>query len=211
MNYNQYGRSMIEMLGVLAIIGVLSVGGIAGYSKAMEKFKVNKAIGEYSMLIMGVLEHLDDFKNLDTSRDVGVTDLAQSLNLIPNSWTVHNAIQSEDAYGNGIDLYIRKKKFYFDVYIGKVSFDDNNQNPTSPNFSIKFCEELLQNVYAPLHTVAIYAGIYKSSTMKTTAFWGDAYCSDDKKCLSTITIDEIHKACSSCGKTSEYCNVTATF
>ena len=84
MNYNQYGRSMIEMLGVLAIIGVLSVGGIAGYSKAMEKFKVNKAIGEYSMLIMGVLEHLDDFKNLDTSRDVGVTDLAQSLNLIPN-------------------------------------------------------------------------------------------------------------------------------
>ena len=33
---NFFGRSMIEMLGVLAIIGVLSVGGIAGYSKAME-------------------------------------------------------------------------------------------------------------------------------------------------------------------------------
>lgn len=31
----QAGRSMIEMLGVLAIIGILSVGGIAGYSKAM--------------------------------------------------------------------------------------------------------------------------------------------------------------------------------
>ena len=29
------GRSMVEMLGVLAIIGVLSVGAIAGYSKAM--------------------------------------------------------------------------------------------------------------------------------------------------------------------------------
>ena len=93
------GRSMIEMLGVLAIIGVLSVGGIAGYSKAMEKFKLNKAVSEYSMLIFGVLEHLDDFKNLGTSRDVGVTDLAQSLNLIPDSWTVHNAIQSSDAYG----------------------------------------------------------------------------------------------------------------
>ena len=38
---NQYGRSMIEMLGVLAIIGVLSVGGIAGYSKAMMKSKIN--------------------------------------------------------------------------------------------------------------------------------------------------------------------------
>ena len=31
------GRSMVEMLGVLAIIGVLSVGAIAGYSKAMEE------------------------------------------------------------------------------------------------------------------------------------------------------------------------------
>ena len=29
----QYGRSMIEMLGVLAIVGVLSVGGIAGPSR----------------------------------------------------------------------------------------------------------------------------------------------------------------------------------
>ena len=37
---NNAGRSMIEMLGVLAIIGVLSVGGIAGYSKAMTKFKI---------------------------------------------------------------------------------------------------------------------------------------------------------------------------
>lgn len=44
MKNNQFGRSMLEMLGVLAIIGVLSVGGIAGYSKAMEKFKVNKLI-----------------------------------------------------------------------------------------------------------------------------------------------------------------------
>ncbi|MBR2136742.1 MAG: prepilin-type N-terminal cleavage/methylation domain-containing protein [Alphaproteobacteria bacterium] len=35
---NQSGRSMIEMLGVLAIIGVLSVGGIAGYSKAKASF-----------------------------------------------------------------------------------------------------------------------------------------------------------------------------
>ena len=36
------GRSMVEMLGVLAIIGVLSVGAIAGYSKAMTKYKLNK-------------------------------------------------------------------------------------------------------------------------------------------------------------------------
>lgn len=39
---DRLGRSMIEMLGVLAIIAVLSVGGIAGYSKAMQKFKLNR-------------------------------------------------------------------------------------------------------------------------------------------------------------------------
>ena len=31
MKNNQSGRSMVEMLGVLAIIGVLSAGGLAGY------------------------------------------------------------------------------------------------------------------------------------------------------------------------------------
>lgn len=51
---NENGRSMVEMLGVLAIIGVLSVGGIAGYSKAMNKFKINKMNDQMSMLIANI-------------------------------------------------------------------------------------------------------------------------------------------------------------
>ena len=38
---SQSGRSMVEMLGVLAIIGVLSVGGIAGYSLSMRRHRAN--------------------------------------------------------------------------------------------------------------------------------------------------------------------------
>ena len=38
------GRSMVEMLGVLAIIGVLSIGGIAGYSMAMNRYRANEII-----------------------------------------------------------------------------------------------------------------------------------------------------------------------
>ncbi len=41
---NESGRSMVEMLGVLAIIGVLSVGGIAGYTIAMRKYKANELL-----------------------------------------------------------------------------------------------------------------------------------------------------------------------
>ena len=50
----QSGRSMIEMLGVLAIIGVLSVGGIAGYSKAMTKFKTNKVADNVAMIVTNI-------------------------------------------------------------------------------------------------------------------------------------------------------------
>lgn len=39
---NELGRSMVEMLGVLAIIGVLSVGGIAGYKTALNKYRANE-------------------------------------------------------------------------------------------------------------------------------------------------------------------------
>ncbi len=46
----QSGRSMVEMLGVLAIVGVLSVGGIAGYSTAMNTYKLNQAQTQISAI-----------------------------------------------------------------------------------------------------------------------------------------------------------------
>ena len=50
----QSGRSMVEMLGVLAIIGVLSVGGISGYSKAMAKYKLTKAQDQMAMILINI-------------------------------------------------------------------------------------------------------------------------------------------------------------
>ena len=38
------GRSMIEMLGVLAIIGVLSIGGLAAYKIAMNYHRANETM-----------------------------------------------------------------------------------------------------------------------------------------------------------------------
>ncbi len=48
------GRSMVEMLGVLAIIGVLSIGGIAGYSMAMNRYRANEvldAASKYAVIV----------------------------------------------------------------------------------------------------------------------------------------------------------------
>ena len=64
----QSGRSMIEMLGVLAIIGVLSVGGIAGYSKAMMKYRINKAIEQITLIAGNVRAFWGPQKNYDGVR-----------------------------------------------------------------------------------------------------------------------------------------------
>ncbi|MEE6207548.1 MAG: type 4 pilus major pilin, partial [Alphaproteobacteria bacterium] len=47
---SESGRSMVEMLGVLAIIGVMSVGGMAGYTKMMDQYKVSKAIQQIEQI-----------------------------------------------------------------------------------------------------------------------------------------------------------------
>ncbi|MBR6411578.1 MAG: hypothetical protein IKS41_00240 [Alphaproteobacteria bacterium] len=46
---NESGRSMVEMLGVLAVIGVLTVGGLAGYNYAITKHRVNTILNEISL------------------------------------------------------------------------------------------------------------------------------------------------------------------
>ena len=48
------GRSMIEMLGVLAIVGVLSVGGIAGYATAMNKLRSQKTSEQLNEIVMNI-------------------------------------------------------------------------------------------------------------------------------------------------------------
>ena len=77
---NESGRSMVEMLGVLAIIGVLSVGGIAGYSKAMNKFKINKTTDQVSMLVANIrtlFSAQGDYDGLDNKA-------AKQFGIVPN-------------------------------------------------------------------------------------------------------------------------------
>ena len=55
----QSGRSMVEMLGVLAIIGVLSIGGIAGYTLSMRRYRANQvldALNKYALVAYGACQ-----------------------------------------------------------------------------------------------------------------------------------------------------------
>lgn len=79
-NINESGRSMVEMLGVLAIIGVLSVGGIAGYSKAMNKYKINKTTDQVSMLVANIRTL---FSTQGNYKDLNNT-YAKKFGVVPN-------------------------------------------------------------------------------------------------------------------------------
>ena len=92
MKINESGRSMIEMLGVLAIIGVLSVGGIAGYSKAMSKYRTNKAIDQATMLITNIrtmFAQQQSYAQLTNSRAV-------NLSLVPEEMIVNPGTSMDD-------------------------------------------------------------------------------------------------------------------
>jgi len=73
---SQKGRSMVEMLGVLAIVGVLSVGGVYGYGVAMKKHKANELLHQASMLATTVSAQIDSLGGdlPETITDFGSTN-----------------------------------------------------------------------------------------------------------------------------------------
>ena len=215
MKQNQFGRSMIEMLGVLAIIGVLSVGGIAGYSKAMEKFKINKATEEYNYMVWGLIEHLDDLRRIKLTNDwIPLADYVSGLNLVPESWekVQFPALTSgltlsgfRDTYNNYVFLLLHPDGniVQIETRIGGQSSTDDGQ--ISESFSKEFCINWFSNVAQPLSSILKSALLGKKSA--NLEFFGSAYCPAGSKCLKDLTVSDISQLCNSCDKKNEWCEV----
>ena len=73
MKKTEAGRSMIEMLGVLAIIGVLSIGGLAGYTMAMNRHRANTIL-DYASRCVVVAQTNGDGSSMDTGSCVDVLE-----------------------------------------------------------------------------------------------------------------------------------------
>ncbi len=114
---NQNGRSMIEMLGVLAIIGVLSVGGIAGYSKAMMKYRINKTI-EQITLIAGNIHTF--FANQKSYADLDGDDKT----IIKKAKLVPDEMLTLDSDGN---ITAMTNPFGGNVYLNGFAHSNENQ------------------------------------------------------------------------------------
>jgi len=102
LNSQQSGRSMIEMLGVLAIVGVLSIGGIAGYSKAMQKQRINNIHNQVAHIVAGVRQFYAAQGNFDNL----TTEVAIQAGIIPDDMEIGNAeggtVSVKNVYGGDI-------------------------------------------------------------------------------------------------------------
>ena len=199
----EIGRSMIEMLGVLAIIGVLSVGGFSGYSKAMEKFKLNKTISEYSYFIFNMFEHGDEFKKLPEG--TGLAKLAEQLDLLPASWK-YNSERGErwvkDGLMNNIQMWQYGGSLVFEIYLPR---DENAKK-------LDLCRSLLKDFIHPLHDFARNAYVWRERPeKKDEAWWGTNYCGGERKCLKDLTVTAMDAACRSCVDSQGSCSIVLTY
>ena len=114
---SQSGRSMVEMLGVLAIIGVLSVGGIAGYSLSMRRHRANGVvdlISKYALvaysqcqqkLLNGQLAELSDCDSSDqAAEDEKLPSFAEAgVGQLPAGVTSLGSVTISTDHSSGVD------------------------------------------------------------------------------------------------------------
>lgn len=80
------GRSMVEMLGVLFIVGVLSTGGIAGYVTASRNLRLNDLKDEISTIVANIRSMYFSAKDYE-----GINEIT-----LINSGLIPNRMISED-------------------------------------------------------------------------------------------------------------------
>ena len=184
------GRSMVEMLGVLAIIGVLSVGAIAGYSKAMMKYKLNKHAESINMLINNSLQMVSQLGAKEENIKYHAITLYK-LGLIPdgikyNKYSYPDALF--DIFNNKIRVYTKDKAD--NTYNYGISFSTKNSF-----LDINSCRNIItvaKENSANLKLVVAY-NIDEASHFGSLA--GDNYCDQSRRCLRNLTLNDIDNLC----------------
>ncbi|MBR3501751.1 MAG: hypothetical protein IKO06_02470 [Alphaproteobacteria bacterium] len=141
---NQNGRSMIEMLGVLAIIGVLSVGGIAGYSKAMMKYRINKTIEQITLIAGNVRTFFAPQKSYE---GVNKNKILCKAKIIPDEmWYSDTSIIN--VFGYGVYVENAYKSTSGDNKAFKITYK-------LPSSEENFCIELLSQDWTDVGIIGI--------------------------------------------------------
>ncbi|MDY4885534.1 MAG: type II secretion system protein [Alphaproteobacteria bacterium] len=191
------GRSMVEMLGVLAIIGVLSVGAIAGYSKAMFKYKLNKQAESFNILLNNALQLTEDLTKTVKSVDID-TDFFAKANLLPDSM-YYKATENRiyDIFNNKIALYYIKNG-YAKVYEYVLLIDMERAGAKISDRSREICRNIAlaaKENAANLHSFRMRSST-ESSYTENALYGGLSTVNYDL--LQNATIKQIDDMCASC-------------
>lgn len=183
---NQSGRSMVEMLGVLAIVGVLSVGGLAGYSQAMFKYKLNKQAEQLNTIFNAVSRLAPSFPNAEQNQML--TPYFIQMGEFPEDMVHNDGIY--DAFG--INMYIRwqnrKLVAYFYMPLDKKSAQ-----------ALEICRNFIMTAKensASIENIT-FVGSYGQEGAVSKAIFGDKKCTNNNTCLKTISLNAIHTYCTS--------------
>ena len=185
----QSGRSMVEMLGVLAIIGVLSVGAIAGYSKAMTKYKLNKHAESINMLINNSLQMV----SLLGAKEDNVKYHAKTLyklGLIPDGIKYNNTDILYDVFNNKIRVYTKDKADR--TYNYGISFHHTDE--ISP-FDINSCRNIVTIAKENSANLKWVIAYNVDAASHFGALAGDNYCDSSHRCLRDLTLNDIDNLC----------------
>jgi len=183
----QLGRSMVEMLGVLAIVGVLSVGAIAGYSQAMTKHKLNKQAEQLSWLLNIVYQYKSQWVFDD--KFVHLVPYYKKLGLIPEEMIKDDSVYIYDALG--YRLYIRTNDCPASIDKCRgiiIPFGGQEHIP------FEVCQNFFTAAKA-FHEQLKGFSTWSDDYGNKHEFFGDKYCTPGKKCLKDITLDQIYEIC----------------
>ena len=194
------GRSMVEMLGVLAIIGVLSVGAIAGYSKAMMKYKLNKQTESIMQVLnYGLLLHNALNRHTPETFNYSMFPYYEKLNYMPES-IKQSGQNYYDIFNNTVNvLYAGSKTNGWETMQIQIKF-------ASATASVSQCLNLFQTCQQAKDVIS-YITISKrysdSQSSNGEAIWGnDAYAQNHKTTkaysLNTLNISDMETLCRSC-------------
>ena len=182
------GRSMVEMLGVLAIVGVLSVGAIAGYSKAMMKYRLNKHAESLNLLINYALQNFSSF-GAKQDRMVHHAETMHKLGLIPDGITYRkNSDYLKDIFGTNIVVYTQAKSDT--SYNYGIAFYLNSESD-----DIQICRNIPITAKENRANIKWLTSYNVESGTHFGQLSGDKYCTSDVKCLKDMTLDDIDRLC----------------
>ena len=190
------GRSMVEMLGVLAIIGVLSVGAIAGYSKAMMKYKLNKHAEQLNTVINAVARNVHSFDNIKQGGTY-LTPYFIKMGEIPTEMIKQNQTNLiYDIFGQAWEVFIGGNQGN-SIYLSSYSDKGASALTTKSADNLEICKNILiaakensDNIYS-VYTVSNHHTDDKEQALLV----GDSLCTSRRKCLRNLTINDIYEIC----------------